>query len=251
MNEPFTPIPNELIDMMPDAVLVYAIISRSANHHRHQTAAELKIRKTWVSFTLEPGQAVISERTLEERTGIKRWTLKRIITDLESYGYMVTDQEDGCTRFTITAEASDAVIKAAKARKAEKQSPTAIPTAINPVNKPCSEEVPTAITNHYIDSIYNQEMDSQQVDKPTYHDAVINTGEPEPEFSTSDRATTEAEQPEERKLSIDELLEEEAGELSKLARLTVYSEARKAERERRVVDRQLIRELVRKQLGQG
>lgn len=262
MKEPFTPIPNGLIDTLTDAVTVYAILSRSANHHDHQTTTTLKIRKALVSFTLETGQVVIGERSLAERSGISRHTLKKLISDLETYGYIVADPEDGCTRYTITAEASETTIQTAKAKKAEKENSTAKTTAIEAenqtaikqANKPVSEELPTAInrasptaiSDQYIDSINNQkDLLELPVDKSPERVEVIHTEEAGAEFSTSDRATTEEEPPREKDLTIAELLEEETRELTPVEKYLIRSRVDRAIRENREVDREIIRELVR------
>lgn len=266
MKEPFTPIPNELIDTLTDAVTVYAILSRSANHHDHQTTTTLKIRKALVSFTLETGQVVIGERSLAERSGISRHTLKKLIADLETYGYIVADPEDGCTRYTITAEASEATIQTAKAKKAEKENSTAKTTAIetenqtaiNQANKPVSEELPTAInrvsptaiSDQYIDSINNQkDLLKLPVDKSPERVEVIHTEEAGAELSTSDRATTEAEPPQGTGLTAEEetMLREETRTLTKLEKMAVRSKVNKAKRAKLEVNRELIRKFVEQQ----
>lgn len=100
--------------------------------------------------------------------------------------------------------------------------------------------------HHNLDNDYSQEMLCHgSVDNSLDPLEVIHTEEAGAEFSTSDRATTEAEQPQERELTVEEMLKEETRTLDGVTRIAVEIQVHKAEKAKLKVDRDAIKNFVR------
>lgn len=103
---------------------------------------------------------------------------------------------------------------------------------------------------HFQDKIIDQGIVSQgSVDNSLDPLEVIHTEEAGAELSTSDRATTEAEQPQGTGLTAEEetMLREETKTLTQLEKMTVRSKVNKAKRAKLEVNRELIRKFAEQQ----